>query len=474
MKMRSIQRQLILTVLLLELLSAVAVTSIVYVHERHTVFRAFDVMLRGQADSLLGAVQDAEDVDDNVMLNFADVHAPGRDEYLVYDENGRMLGATAHAKELTVPPNMRSGSVLPITMHRRPYRAIVVHGSRWIDAAESSGGLIRHVTVIYASPVHRAWEVIEQAVLFYALASLMVMALTAAWMVWALRHSLAPLGGLALAATRLTAGMWKFDAPDEARRTRELQPLVAALEKSVAGMEDAFRRQQRFVGDAAHELKTAVAVVKSSLQLLTIRQRTEDEYRAGIDRCQQDLVRLEALVQQMLTLARAESVSRPENGGANKTEHDTSRCDIYPVAEAVADGLLPVAVMHGVSIRLHGDAAPARIEEAAAKTIVENLLSNAIQFSPRGGEIRVDVFQDETMCWVSISDQGPGIPEEDRESIFERFWRGDPSRSRQTGGSGLGLAIVKAILEQWGGVIRVESSELGGATLRIGIRKAAS
>ena len=78
------------------------------------------------------------------------------------------------------------------------------------------------------------------------------------------------------------------------------------------------------------------------------------------------------------------------------------------------------------------------------------------------------------MCWVSISDQGPGIPEEDRESIFERFWRGDPSRSRQTGGSGLGLAIVKAILEQWGGVIRVESSELGGATLRIGIRRAAS
>ena len=468
MKMRSIQRQLILTVLLLELLSAVAVTTIVYIHERRTVLRAFDVMLRGRADSLLGAVQDAEDVGDNVMLNLADVHASDRDEYRVYDENGRLLGATAHAKELAVPPNMPSGSVVPIRMGRPSYRAIIVHGSRWIDAAEPSGGLIRHVTVIYASPVHRAWEVIEQAVLFYALTSVIVMALTATWMVWTLRRSLAPLEGLAGAASRLKAGMWKFDAPEQARQTTELQPLVAALETSIAGMESAFSKQQRFVGDAAHELKTAVAVVKSSLQLVTIRQRTEEEYREGIDRCQQDIVRLEALVQQMLALARAEG----EIG--DQADRATPTCDLLQVCQSVMEGMLPIAEMQQLSFHVSGNSGLACIDAAAAATVIENLLSNAIQFSPRGGEVRIEIFSDEEKCWLSITDQGPGIPPEDREHIFDRFWRGDPSRSRQTGGSGLGLAIVKAILEKHDGVICVESSDVGGAMIRIGLPKADS
>ena len=463
MRMHSIQRRLIVTVLLLQLLSALAVTSIVYMHERHTVFHAFDVMLRGQADSLLGAVQDAEDAGDNVMLNFADVHAPDKDQYVVYDENGRTLGATPHAKEISVPPNMPSGSVMPIEIHRRAYRAIVVHGSRWIDAAESSGGLIRHVTVVYASPVHRPWEVVKHAVLFYALASLLVMAMTAAWMLWALRKALAPLEGLAHGASLLTAGMWKFAAPQEARHTVELQPLVAAIEKSVAGIEDAFRKQQRFVGDAAHELKTAVAVVKSSLQLVTIRQRTEEEYRAGIDRCQEDIVRLEALVQQMLTLARA------ENDAENAASDSASACDLYAVACEVAQELQPMAEMQRIQISMIGKAIFARMEARQARTVVENILSNAIQFSPMDGDVAVRIFQEEEHVCLLVQDGGPGIPQRDRDHIFERFWRGDPSRSRLTGGSGLGLAIVKAIVERWQGVIHVESAEQQGTIVTVRI-----
>ncbi len=449
MRMRSIQRQLIGTVLLLELLSALAVTSIVFLHERHTVFHSFDVMLRGRADSLLGAVQDAEDTDDNVMLDLADVHSPGRDEYIVRDEKGRLLGATPLAPLLHVPANMPSGSIFPITLHHRRYRVLVLDGSRWIDAEEPGGGVIRHVKIFYASPVHRAWSVILRTVFFYAFTSLVVMAATALWLLWSLRRTLAPLDDLARSAARVTAGSWKFDAPEQARRTTELSPLVTAIEDSLAGIESAFHKQQRFVGDAAHELKTAVAVVKSSLQLLTLRPRTLQGYKAGIERCQHDLMRLESLVQQMLTLARAETktpLAIPE-----------FCTDLYGIAQSAAHQLAPIANLHRIHIAVTGQSAPARIDTAEAMTILENLLNNAIQFSPDNASVCVHVQQVGEDVQVAVQDQGPGISPGDREHIFERFWRGDPSRSRLTGGSGLGLSIVKAIVDRCNGDIRIEN-----------------
>ncbi len=461
MSMRSIQRQLITTVLLLELLSALAVTSIAYIHERHTVFHALDIMLRGQADSLLGAVQDAEDLDDNVMLNQADVHAPHRDQYLILDEKGRTLGSTALSGQFRLPPNMPTGSVVPMELDHHRYRAIVVHGSRWIDAAEPSGGLIRHVTVVYATPVNRAWSIIHQTVLFYALSSLLVMACTALWLLWSLRRTLAPLEGLARAATKLTAGSWKFEAPAQARATTELQPLVLALEQSIAGIEDAFRRQQRFVGDAAHELKTAVAVVKSSLQLVTIRQRTEAEYRTGIERCQQDILRLESLVQQMLLLARAEDT--PDAAPAEVLP----TCDLREMADAVVQQLTPVAAMQQVQILVDGPHLPAQIEPAQARTLLENLIANAIQFSPPQEAVLVSISGDAHHAMLAVRDHGPGVSAQEAAHIFERFWRGDPSRSRDTGGSGLGLSIVKAIVERWHGSIHVDHVQPHGAIFHV-------
>ena len=461
MSKRSIQRQLIATVLLLELLSALAVTSIVYIHERHTVFHALDIMLRGQADSLLGAVQDAEDAGDNVMLNQADVHAPDRDQYLIRDELGRILGSTPLSSQFHLPPNMPSGSVVPIELNHHRYRAIVVHGSRWIDAAEPGGGLIRHVTVLYATPVNRAWSLIHQTVLFYAFSSLLVMACTTLWLLWSLRRTLAPLEGLARAATQLTAGSWKFEAPAQARSTAELQPLVLALEQSIAGIENAFRRQQRFIGDAAHELKTAVAVVKSSLQLVTIRQRTEGEYRVGIERCQQDILRLESLVQQMLLLARTEDAQESDHADSALT------CDLRMLADDVARQLHPVASLQQVQIQVEGPHLHARIASAQARSLLENLLTNAIQFSPPQESILVSIRADDSYATLSVRDHGPGVSAQDADHIFERFWRGDPSRSRDTGGTGLGLSIVKAIVDRWHGSIQMNHVQPHGAIFHI-------
>src|ERR1700689_5938891 len=124
---------------------------------------------------------------------------------------------------------------------------------------------------------------------------------------WLLNRGLAPLRELAAEAAGVSADSWNFAPPQRARMVRELAPLTVALETAITGLERSFMQQRRFVGDAAHELKTAVAVLKSSLQLLTLKQRTAPEHEKGIERCQLDCDRMEEAVAKMLTLARVET-----------------------------------------------------------------------------------------------------------------------------------------------------------------------
>ena len=125
-------------------------------------------------------------------------------------------------------------------------------------------------------------------------------------MSWLLNRGLAPLYELANAASKVSVSSWTFSPPESVRLTRELSPLVIAIESVLGGLERSFAQQRRFVGDAAHELKTGVAVVKSSIQLLNMKARTQEEYEAGLNRCLADCIRMEEMVAQMLTLARVE------------------------------------------------------------------------------------------------------------------------------------------------------------------------
>ena len=461
MKMRSIQRRLIGAVLLIEFLSALVLTGVVFLHERETVFHAFDIMLRGRTDSILGAVQDAEDAGDNVILDLADVHSPRMDQYRVQDSSGRLLGSTPLADQLSAPASAPSGTIFMTRLHHRLYRVLVLDGSRKIDADEPGGGVTRYVRILYAAPIRRVWHLILHTVLFYAFSSLLVMAATALGLLWTLRRALQPLDGLALGAANVSAGAWALVVPEQARQTTELQPLVAAIERSLAGIESAFRKQQQFVGDAAHELKTAVAVVKSSLQLVTLRTRTPAEYKSGLERCQEDIQRLEELVRQMLTLAHAES----QNSPADSSEDSVT--DLMQAAQAVVARLTPMATLRQVSLVLAGDEARIPVDTAQAITMMENLLCNAIQYSRPDGKVYVAIHPRDEHVYVTVQDEGQGISPEDREHIFDRFWRGDPSRSRLTGGYGLGLAIVKAIVEKAHGEITVHSQLNLGTTVEM-------
>ena len=460
MKPYSIAKRLITIVLLVELISAVCVTGMAWFYERHSHFRSFDILLRGRADSLLGSVQDAEDPEDNVMLSKADMVVPAEDIYEVRDEKGRLLGRSSNwegvSQGTSVPP---ADGYFNLTTNGTHYRSLFMHGLRMVDPGDKGGGVPRHVTIFYGSPTQRVWEAVIGAVKFYAVASLLLLVITGVAMAWLLHRGLTPLRALAAEAAGVSVNAWHFTPPEEARATKELAPLVNALEATLQGLEHSFSQQRRFISDAAHELKTGVAVVKSSLQLLGMKERSTVEYQTGLDRCEADCGRMEEIVGKMLTLARAESADvRPSRVGLST--------DISDALQKTMEQFSPMAELRGITVDcLAQKSVCVALTAEESGLLLSNLLLNALQHSGRGTRITMAVEEQDKVVEVRFEDQGDGISPDVLPHVFERFYRSDPSRNRNTGGMGLGLSICKAIVEAAGGEIAIRSSIGVGTTV---------
>ena len=459
----SIAFRLIGAVLLVELASAALVILVAWGYERHSHFRSFDVMLRGRADSVLGAVQDAEDTGDNVMLDLADLHVPPEDVYEVWDGRGHLLGRSANWQGSAATKVPQRNGFFRTNLRQHDYRLLLVRGTRIVDPGSPGGGHLRFVTILYGSPTERVWQAIYGAVEFYAAGMLLLVLITGPLIAWVLHRGLDPLRQLAAMAGRVSADQWEFTPPASARETAELAPLTSALENVLHRLESSFNQQRTFISDAAHELKTAVAVVKSSLQLVGMRQRTPEEYQAGNERALADTERIEDLVARMLTLARIESATTPAGSVS---------CDINLCVCKAVDDLETFAAIRRVDVavcRLLKGACMVPLSTEDCALVVTNLLMNAIQHSPPHSQIELCVKAQNGSVEFSVQDHGEGIDPETLPHVFERFYRGDPSRARSTGGSGLGLAIVKAAVEKAGGAITISSKPGEGtaATVRL-------
>lgn len=467
----SIAFRLIAAVLLVELASAALVVLVAVGYERHTHFRSFDIMVRGRADSVLGAVQDAEDVGDNVMLDLADLHVPPEDVYEVWDGRGQLLGRSANwsgSSNVQVPNH---NGFFRSEVNRRHYRLLRLAGSRIVDPGEPGGGHLRFVTILYGSPTERVWRSIYGAVEFYAAGMLLLILITGPLIAWVLHRGLAPLRELATLAGHVSADAWSFNPPASARDTAELAPMTHAIESVLQRLEWAFNQQRTFVSDAAHELKTAVAVVKSSLQLTGMKPRTPEEYQAGNLRALADTERIEDLVTRMLSLARFESTQL--DGVAQIPE----RCgNLNQCISSTVSVLEPVAEIRQVEIvvrNLPADPCILPLSPDDCLLVFNNLVLNAIQHSPANSQVEIRAAAQNGWLEIAIQDYGEGIDPADLPHVFERFYRADPSRARSTGGTGLGLAICKAAIEKAGGTIGLSSEPRKGTVAEIRLRCAA-
>jgi signal transduction histidine kinase len=459
MRRSSLSRQLIGGILLAELLCAAAFAAVALLHEMHSRRHAFDIMLRGRADSLLGAIHDAEDPGDNIYLDPSELVLPRQDLYVVLTSGGRVLSFSpqASAAGLTALNALPQPGYFDFKVGREHYRAIRFEGMRIIDRDEVPGGLRRPVTVLYAAPTHDLWHEAVDAVQFSVIAGIVLLALTGVVLVWFLRRRLSPLEELAAIAGRVSTRSWDFVPPDAVLRTTELAPIALSIEKLLDGLHQSFEQQRRLTGDAAHELKTSIAVLKSSLQLLAMNPRTPEQYQAGLDELITDTERMEQLSLRMLALARLEEAP----------VDPLSECDLGCSLSAVADRMRAVAKQKDITLTVDAEGGNVRLPGDDAETLCSNLIMNALQHTPSGGHVSASVVAQDGSLSLRVQDDGEGIPADALPHVFERFYRADTSRARTSGGAGLGLSICRAIAERAGGSIAIESTQGTGTVVSV-------
>jgi two-component system heavy metal sensor histidine kinase CusS len=232
---------------------------------------------------------------------------------------------------------------------------------------------------------------------------------------------------------------------------REIQPLVRAFDEMLDRLEHSFKRLSQFSADLAHELRTPIANILGEAQVALTRARTADEYREIIESSVSECERLSGVVDNLLFLARAEAADR---------QIQPSVFDGRTAIEKIAAYYQTIAEDRHLTIACRGEgqifADPALFSRA-----LNNLVENALRFTPDGGAIQISVDVSAAQAKVLVSDTGSGIAPEHLPHVFNRFYRADSSRS--SAGTGLGLSLVQSIVDLHGGSATIES-ELGRGT----------
>jgi signal transduction histidine kinase len=466
--MRSMRRQLIVGILSVELLCAACFAGVALFHEWEVRMHALDATIRGRSDSLLGAIQDAEDPDDNVTIDSTELAIPREDVYAVYAGDGRLIGSTAGAPEELIA--RRGDGITSRDARGRSYRTLERKGMRVIDRPETGGaGIQRPVTILYSVPTRRIWHEVREAASFYAGASALLLLFTSLVIIILLRRALSPIQDLSAEASSISLNSLSFRPPASALEMTELQPLAATLSAVIDGLKHSVDQQNRFLGDAAHELKTAVSIVHSSIQLLLMRSRNAVEYASCLEAVLSDNLRVSELVNRMLDAARFKEEKM------EKAENPNRLTGVVEVSQQVLQRLQPILEAQKVRVEMYGELQTAvRSSADDLDLLISNLIVNAVQHSRDGGLIGLRVESIDGFVSLTVQDHGYGISAEALPHVFERFYREDASRSRETGGAGLGLSICKAIVEAASGTIEIESTAGVGTTVHVKLPSAAA
>ena len=322
-------------------------------------------------------------------------------------------------------------------------------------------------TLIVAQSLEAVDRTEQRLLNLFFLVGLLVLLLIAIGSRYVIRIGLRPLEDVEQIAGQIAAGDLSARLPDAKPKT-EVGRLVNSLNTMLTRIEEAFaartaseNRLRRFVADASHELRTPLAAIRGFAELH--RQGAvsgETDTKELIARIERESLRMGALVEDLLTLARLDQIPKMEIKPVNLSEIVSDA-----VASAKAAGPdHPITLDAGSEIYALGDSN--RIHQ-----VIANLLANARVHTPAGTAIKVAISQGENEVLVSVSDNGPGLSESDREKIFERFYRVDPARQRSSGGgadgSGLGLSIVDAVMRAHGGYVKVESKLGEGSTFTL-------
>ncbi len=277
---------------------------------------------------------------------------------------------------------------------------------------------------------------------------------------WLARKALAPVDRMVATAQEITAT--RLDRRLEAPNPHdELGRLVATFNAMISRLERSFDEVRRFTADAAHELRTPLAAMRTEAEVALRSPRVPDRDARVLEDLLEEIERLSRLVSQMLFLCR-------EDAGVDPAEFRPIQLD--ELVHDAADHMQVVAREKGVSLEVvAAEPTTVRGDAVRLRQLVFNLLDNAVKYNTPGGEVIVRTEAQNGRAKVTITDTGIGIPPEHLPHLFERFYRVDPARGPETTGSGLGLSICRSIAEAHGGRVEITSTFGQGTTVTLGL-----
>jgi heavy metal sensor kinase len=315
--------------------------------------------------------------------------------------------------------------------------------------------------LMIAAPVDEFYEAINRFKLTLLLSVPALLLIASAGAYWLSRKAIAPVGEIARAANSIRENELSKRLPVP-QTGDELQSLSETLNELFGRLERAFRRISEFTADASHELRTPVALMRTRTEIALRKPRSEAEYRETIVRIHTELERTSVLIENLMTLARADSGS------------ETVQLTSLDMNEVLQEILEPARLLaNGKSIHYEQTLpkTPVLVSGNAAllRRLFLILIDNAVKYSPREGRISVVLDTSNDFAVTEIHDNGIGISASDLPHIFERFYRSDSSRSRESGGTGLGLSIAKWIADAHKGEISVASTIGKGSVFQVRI-----
>jgi heavy metal sensor kinase len=272
------------------------------------------------------------------------------------------------------------------------------------------------------------------------------------------RRALSPIDHLASEARRITAERLheRLSVPNQ---HDEIGRLAAVINDAFARLQSSFDQLRRFTADASHELRTPLSVIRGIGEAGLAETRTPVEYKEAMGSMLEEVDRLTNLVDTLLRLS---------HGDAGTVRLSRSAIDLGQLTREVVSSLGILAEERNQRVTVDAaDGIAVTADRLVLREAITNVVDNAIKYSPRASAIDIRVDVDGHQADLTVADAGPGIAADDRERIFDRFFRLDEARSRDNGGAGLGLAIAKWAVEVNGGHISVENGAAGGSVFRI-------
>lgn len=278
---------------------------------------------------------------------------------------------------------------------------------------------------------------------------------------WLAGRAFAPIHRLTATARKIGAGDLRQRVPVPPAQD-EVHFLALTLNEMIEHLDEAFKRQRRFVADASHELRTPVAAIRSKTDVALLQPLSAAEYRHVIQGINTEVGRLGHLISDLLALARADE-------GQSPLVLEPVQLDV--LVEAVAANAEPLAQERNINLRVQvSEPVTVQGDEARLIQVVMNLLDNALIYTRSGGCVTLLVGRDQDTARIIVRDTGVGIAPEHLPHIFERFYRADPARQRREGNSnGLGLAIVDWAVRAHDGSVSVESTPGQGSTFTVAL-----